>query len=369
MSQENAEIQIHNCHTHLFTFDHFPRKYFGKLLWFSWLVKNKLSRTIIIFIMGLIKHKKVEQITEMIPRLAAFLKVSERDGQVEVFEKYLQHYYPSSTRFVVLPMDFTHIGYGEPKIGIEDQMTELANLRDRYPDQIIPFVHIDPRNELVEQKVKDWVICKQFKGVKIYPAFGYYPTDLRLNPVFDFCEHYKGGIPVMTHCSGAIVRSKEHKDNKNEAISFGAPRNYIDILKAHPKLRLCLGHCGGDGAWSAYLNKPNSNDRQFSGAPDDSGMDNWLHEILEMLRSEQFDNLFVDISYVIFHYRENAKILKVLLEDSRVRSQVLFGTDFYMVELEDFSEKQLSMFLRATIGRKYFNQIAEINPKRYLFGD
>jgi len=39
-----------------------------------------------------------------------------------------------------------------------------------------------------------------------------------------------------------------------------------------------------------------------------------------------------------------------------------------MAEIENFSEKKLSMFLRVGIGEEYYEQIAEINPKRYLFG-
>lgn len=87
-----------------------------------------------------------------------------------------------------------------------------------------------------------------------------------------------------------------------------------------------------------------------------------------MIETGSYPNLFVDIAYVIFHYKDNINILKVLLESPLIRRSVLFGTDYYMAEIEKFSEKKLSMFLRAGIGEEYYEQIAEINPKRYLFG-
>jgi hypothetical protein len=39
-----------------------------------------------------------------------------------------------------------------------------------------------------------------------------------------------------------------------------------------------------------------------------------------------------------------------------------------MVQLKALSEKHLSMFLWATLGEETFKEIAEENPKRYLFG-
>lgn len=380
----NKDIQIFNCHTHLFTLDHIPRGYYGLLLYLiSRLLKYKWLRAIIISVLTIIKpvlvvimsflgrldpSRTISRYVEKLPRLAAFLRICESKSQVETFKNSLRHYYPKNTRFVVLPMDYTFMGYGAPKRSIDDQLTGLAELRDKFPDQIIPFVHIDPRHSDVERRVKEWIINFRFKGVKIYPPFGYLPTEKSLTPIYNFCEHHENGIPVMTHCAGAILRAKEFKNDRNRASSFCAPRNYIKVLEDHPKLRLCLGHFGGDSAWDAFLKKPLVSDRLSGRKENDPGIESWLDDILEMLRSGKYPNLYVDISYVIFHFRENSIILKVLLEDDRIRPRVLFGTDYYMVEVENFSERQLSMFLRATIGEQYYKEIAEINPKRYLFG-
>lgn len=365
---ETKKIRIHNCHTHLFTLDHLPTEFFINLYPVAWLIRNKITRTIIIFLANLIPAALIKKWGSMIPRIAAFLSICDNRSQRDVFTRSLQHYYPADTRFVVLPMDYSFMGYGEPKIAIDRQLEELAMIRDEFPDQVIPFVHIDPRHENALEKVRKWVTERHFKGVKIYPPFGYPSDDEMLSPIYDFCENHENGIPVMTHCSGAALRAKDFKRDKLQANAFCSPEHCKNVLSSHPRLRFCLGHFGGDDAWAAYLKKPLLKDRMNRDEPTFSGTENWLHDIVDMLDSELYPNLFVDISYVIIHYQDNINILKVLLENPRIRRSVLFGTDYYMVEIEKFSEKKLSMFLRAQIGEDYYQDIAEINPVRYLFG-
>ena len=45
---------------------------------------------------------------------------------------------------------------------------------------------------------------------------------------------------------------------------------------------------------------------------------------------------------------------------------MLFGSDFYMTEIEAFREQKLSMSLRAELGEEWFDQIARTNVERYL---
>lgn len=365
---ETQRIRIYNCHTHLFTLDHLPTDFFVNLYPVAWLIKNKTTRAIIIFLVNLVPAAVIKKWGSAIPRIAAFLSICDNRSQRDVFTRSLQHYYPSDTRFVVLPMDYSFMGYGQPKTAIDEQLEELAQIRDEFPDQVIPFVHIDPRHKDAHERVRRWVTEKQFKGVKIYPPFGYSPADDVLEPIYQFCENHGNGIPVMTHCSGATLRAKAFKRDKVKANAFCSPEHCRKVLSSHPRLRFCLGHFGGDAAWAAYLKKPLLKDRMNRNEGSYSGTENWLHDIIDMLDSGVYPNLFVDIAYVIFHFKDNINILKVLLENPRIRGSVLFGTDYYMVEIEKFSEKKLSMFLRAQLGEDHYRQIAEINPARYLFG-
>lgn len=362
-----SKIRIHNCHTHIFTLDHLPRSLFPGFSLIAWLVRKKSARKIIVILFEKVLSGVLNVALFKVPRVRAFLKICDNRTQKDVFYRSLQHYYPADTRFIVLPMDCSFMGCGKPKISIDEQLEELAEVRDDFPDQIIPFVHIDPRHEDAPERIKDWIIKRGFKGVKIYPPFGYSPADEKLDPIYAFCETHHSGIPVMTHCSVATLKGKNI--NKKKAHEYCSPEHCRSVLARFPDLRLCLGHFGGDRAWEAYLTKPLLKDRLDRDDPESSGTENWLHTIIDMIESGSYDNLFVDISYVIFHYQDNINILKVLMESPRIRRSVLFGTDYYMAEIEKFSEKKLSMYLRAQIGEDTYRQIAEINPQRYLFGN
>jgi len=161
----------------------------------------------------------------------------------------------------------------------------------------------------------------------------------------------------MAHCSRGGVKAK--KMPESEASAFADPENYIPILDKYPNLRICLGHCGGDQDWQRYLNEPWDETSENTSK-------SWLSKILDIMRSGKYPNLYADISYTIFKFEEHCQVLKVLLQDDRVKTQILFGSDFYMVEQEKFLERRLAMSLRASVGNDLFAQIAETNPKKYL---
>jgi predicted TIM-barrel fold metal-dependent hydrolase len=56
----------------------------------------------------------------------------------------------------------------------------------------------------------------------------------------------------------------------------------------------------------------------------------------------------------------------VLLSKKEIREHVLFGSDYYMVEQEEITEKEASILLRSRLGEDLYKQIAHTNPKRYL---
>ncbi len=92
-----------------------------------------------------------------------------------------------------------------------------------------------------------------------------------------------------------------------------------------------------------------------------------------MLRSGDYPNLYTDVSYTLFTetpaYRpfDYFDFLKVLMSEPNVRERVLFGTDYYMVEREKVSEKEVSIALRAHLGEELYFQIAHRNPKKFLY--
>jgi hypothetical protein len=91
-----------------------------------------------------------------------------------------------------------------------------------------------------------------------------------------------------------------------------------------------------------------------------------------MIACGDYPNLYTDIAYTIFTpkirdlYVDLVDYLKVVLSDQKIRSHVLFGSDYYMVEQEELTEKEVSIMLRSRLGEDLFFQIAHHNPMKFL---
>ncbi len=351
---------IYNCHIHTFTAEHIPDRFlpFGlvKAMRRPWLRKP------ILWLFGMIVPLSNK---DFIARTGRFLARGAFESQRKVFE-YVQKQYPEGTRFIVLPMDMKFMGAGEPVVEYEDQLVELTSLRElldmdeKTKGQIIPFCAVDPRRPDVAQKFKSWHRTHKIRGVKIYPNLGYHPNHPVLLEVYDYCQ--KNKLPVLAHCSPGGIRHS--KLSKGAASALASPENYKSILKQFPKLHFCLAHYGGAEEWERHL----------TGETPRSGPDaSWLTTITEMLRSGDYPNLYTDVSYTLFTetpaYRpfDYFDFLKVLMSEPNVRERVLFGTDYYMVEREKVSEKEVSIALRAHLGEELYFQIANENPRKYLY--
>lgn len=339
---------IYNCHNHIFTHENIPNRYFPFFLVpairfapFRWILKTVLK-----MIIPWIKNDKVH-------RYAAFIKAAYRKTQ----ENNLIHligYYPEDTKFVILPMDMSRMGAGKVKEDIDEQHTELARLANdkKYRNILIPFAHIEPRREDALDRLKSMVEKDNFKGVKIYPTLGYGPDHERLvEEIYPYMV--EKNIPLMAHCSPGSVNSKDL--SRDEAHALADPDNYIKVMEQFPELRICLAHFGGIGEWERHINETR-----------DPTNPTWLTKIRELITSGKYPNLYTDISYTIFNFQENVPLLKILLEDQAILEKVLFASDFYMVESEEYSEKRFSIDLRFALGEKYFWKIAYENPLAYL---
>ncbi len=343
-----AEKIIYNCHNHTFTHKNIPNGYFPFFLVpaarvgpIRWLLRLAMK--------GIVPWTK----NDIVHRYAAFIKAAYRETQEDNLAQ-LANYYPEQTKFIVLPMDMGYMGAGSVIEDIDQQHADLARLakNPQYRDKLIPFAHIDPRRPGALNRLKLLVEKNNFRGVKIYPTLGYFPTHkVLMDDIYPYMV--EKNIPLMAHCSPGSVNSKEI--SRREAHSMADPYNYRDLMSEFPELRVCLGHFGGIGEWRRHINEPR-----------DANNPTWLSKIRELIKSGDYPNLYTDISYTIFNYQENFPLLNILLEDEKIIDKVLFGSDFYMVESEKYSEKRLSTDLRSSLGEQKFWKIANENPKVYL---
>ena len=298
-------------------------------------------------------------------RYSNFVNQNDRKSAEEVFLN-LKKYYPENSSFVVLSMDFEYMEAGECYLDFMSQLADLQFLKAKYGNQIYPFIAADPRRPNLLDLIKDFIENKGGKGIKIYPPLGFFPFDQRLYPVYEYAQ--KNDIPITTHCSrgGIYYRGKLfEKDlvhprtgerlsiekNKYFIRNWTNPKNYKYVLDDFPNLRLDLGHFGGMEDWADFVKGENK-----------ILDENWVETILELI--EKYPNVYTDISYTMFD-KKYFETLKNLLTDNRYKNKILFGSDFYMDEIE-VNEHHFSTFLREQLGEEFYLQMAVHNNSKFL---
>ncbi|MBA84589.1 amidohydrolase family protein [Thalassobius sp. S69A] len=349
-----SDIQITNCHIHTFTTQHVPVSYP-----FAWLRPLKKAPLVVRGIAGGLALLGQHPLSEKVRRLYDFQNEAAAADQRAILQNLLPHY-PSNTRFVVLPMDLSAIGYGAPPVPLRAQHDELAAMaRDpQLARNVIPFATIDPRADPQATELTRALDDLHFKGVKIYPRLGFAPDDpVLMQRVYPKMQ--AEGLPLMTHCSRGGVQGRTLEPYW--ADRYTDPATYIPVMRQFPQLRICLAHFGGQHDWKSYI----------QAGPDYDRATNWQVQIRKMIGSGDFPGLWTDISYTLFHFEDYIPFLRMFLTgddlaSERLRRRVLFGSDFYMTRQEKLSERAVCFRLRNALGEEIFRQIAEENPKVWL---
>jgi hypothetical protein len=124
-------VEITNCHMHTFTNAHVPDRYVprivGRLLQVAWF------RDALLTLVRLLDRGRRTRVA----RYARILEVSYDRSQEAVF-LVARGFYPSGTRFVVLPMEMTFLGAGKVEETLSAQHAALAKLAKDYPGIVIP---------------------------------------------------------------------------------------------------------------------------------------------------------------------------------------------------------------------------------------
>jgi predicted TIM-barrel fold metal-dependent hydrolase len=350
----------YNCHIHLFTDNDVPDKFLPLGL-------VKILRTTAGYetISKIMKNLIFWKDNDILDRYIKFVTTGRLGSQQKIFER-CKLFYPDDTKFIVLPMDMAFMGAGEVPRPYIEQLNDLFKVSKTYP-QIIPFVHVDPRRDKILEITKQCVEQWGFKGVKLYPPLGVFPYDERLDPIYDYCE--KNNLPVLTHCSPfnpvhfkgsdkelqkLLEKSIDPIDTKGKSRKeicayFTFPGNFKYVVEKHKNLRICFGHFGSQYYWDKFIHHP-----------EEGG--NWLKIIRDLCI--EHENFYTDISFTMSDVKYFS-LLKVLLTDEKLSEKVLFGTDFYMVEVES-DERRFCLDLRAYLGEENFKKIAVENPKKFL---
>lgn len=387
------------------------------------LLDSKVGRFTIHTIAKAISGKHSNQRKEF-DKYIAFLDVGLRNSQLEIFRMALAHgrQFDPAVRIVGLTMNMDYMDSRPSKNQkpFDTQLEQVQDIKRYYPRNFFPFLGIDPRHkggadlvnwakDYFETGVVDQhtgTVFPYFCGIKLYPALGFFPFDIRLYHLYKYAEDNE--IPVLTHTTrvgsqyigaqiesliprepemiGATfnqtaidaraaiisrikafydrgwIRNSKIGDNDLACDLFGHPENYIMLLETFKKLKVCLAHMGGS---NEILSDPKDAEvkkvREVDGA--------WFGKIEEMMI--KYPNLYTDISYTLSSFNEDAILSKVsaLLEKEDLNGKklgyrVLFGTDFFMTE-QEAREPELYALCREKLP-KWFEALTRDNPQDFI---
>jgi predicted TIM-barrel fold metal-dependent hydrolase len=406
-----------NAHSHIFTARHAPdfflktvihNKFFAVLV--DKLLQKQGTRTLLGGVNWIFKLFSPNY-RHIVERYIEFVQIGTSATQQEVFDKEAVAYSRlGNYRIVALTqvLDFLDYDGTSGHRTIQTQVQEVLSLKRNvlYHDRLIPFLGIDPRMQGVN--LVDWLqqyINKDtgFYGIKIYPAYGYFPFDIRLDPVWKWASD--NNIPVMTHCTrggsfylgsfdsllnrggftpvginpsspamaaitkriNALVSDPSktlRKNNKVWCNIFGHPENYKPVLEKYPGLKICLAHLGGADEVNRTVPASASHKVEPQDYPDYL-LPNWYTLVKNLM--QRFDNVYSDISYTL----SDPYAIPVILNDFRgtdLIKRLMYGTDFYLTQQEEKGDEPslINIFLQSFSAQDEIQQLGYDNPDKFL---
>lgn len=416
-------IPFYNVHSHIFTVAHAPDYFLQtKLKNKAWanrlrlLLTAKAPKSAIKALATLGLPFGLEKNT--VNRYIEFFSIGLSGSQEDVYRKLVSYYsaYPDYNLVVLTQvLDFMDLeDKTSTHIHIETQVEEVAQLKRNpiYTPYIRPFLGCDPR--MKKDLWKEWALKYisneyGFCGIKLYPAYGFFPFDKRMDSLWAWAEEYQ--IPIMTHTTRSgtwylgrfesvglneslidqifddgnlpvdkevdakrlidniksrirnIVGDKKiQKHNDRWCNVYGHPENFELLLLKYPKLKICFAHFGGAEEVTSYDKKDSTKIQE--GYESYLG-NNWTGLIIDLIN--RFENIYTDVSFTISDIKATKKI-KTLIDNNpeKLPSRILFGTDFFVVQTEkngtdidmiDNMNKDLTAYVQ--------NMSAD-NPKNYL---
>lgn len=213
----------------------------------------------------------------------------------------------------------------------------------------------------------------------------YVPLVLPQSKNVDFSYNFTHPLNYLCILAEPFLRKVIAKaTDKRIAELFGYTDENLPLLRDLKNLKICFGHFGGEDEWKRYFEKDRySYSSQLTKHPA-SGIDflktvkgepspgkpeqlwkytDWYSIICSMML--QYPNVYADISYILHGDAEIMPLLKSTLHNEGLKQKVLYGTDFFVVRNHK-SDKNMYADMTAGLDEEQFDQIARINPVKYL---
>lgn len=136
-------------------------------------------------------------------------------------------------RTVLLPIDYNIVE--QARIDIEDYNTWVFDSAAPYRDKVVPFIGIDPqRGDRAIGIMEKFVKQHDARGVKVYPATGWYPNEERVRRFWERANDL--GMIVVTHAGAAWGPLDDR---------YTRPSFFDEVLQRYPDLKVIIAHLGG----------------------------------------------------------------------------------------------------------------------------
>lgn len=255
--------------------------------------------------------------------------------------------------FCTAMVDFDYgldAGRFPPPTSLETQIEVAGHIAALSEGHILPFVAFDPWRHVYEgektlSRVVNAVEHGGSIGIKLYPPMGFAPygnakldpkpawpledfpyfgerLDRAMDALLSWCA--KEQVPVLAHANPSNAADPSFK-------KLGSPENWQKALSAHPKLRVCFGHVGGE----CLLDE----------AATCEGASGWPAGFLQRFAEPAGENAYGDASYfedVIDQADRNTlvKRLRALYTagGELARRRIMYGSDWEMLAIESGSD-------------------------------
>ncbi|MCL2607635.1 MAG: amidohydrolase family protein [Methanomassiliicoccaceae archaeon] len=188
---------------------------------------------------------------------------------------------------IVLATDFELINEG--RMSNEEYIDWLYDTCSS-DDRLEPFIGVDPNRGAEGLKMIDRLMKKyEPKGIKMYPATGFYPDDEKYSKYWDLVDDH--GLIVVTHAGMALPPLDE---------KYCHPVNMMDVAEKHPDMKIIIAHLGGK----------------------------FHDELFEVM--DRCDNVYTDCSALQGWLPSEPEAVMSRLKETtgRYPERVVFGTDF-----------------------------------------
>ena len=258
-----------------------------------------------------------------------------------------------------------------------EQIEEVKQLALKFP--VLPFLACDPRRtefndpekNLYELFNKAFCEGNSFFGIKIYPAMGYHPSDYRLWPIYEICEHYK--IPIISHNGGEAVSTNQRNcevfsgkqkititgnTRAEVAYQLNDPKNWEVALNLFPKLKVDLAHFGSSKTWQSSSTLPIEVDPQQR-----------KETIIDLMRN--YPGVYSDFSFSLSDIKASKNLKNRLVNDELLRKKTLFGSDFWVINpqgnLNMIQDDFIHLLDEDFRSLDLKTQLCKANPMNFLF--